>query len=216
MAVEGLIIASAVWLEGTRPRVLSRVKLPKSVTWVGAVLVGLMLAAIYLPAPALRQPVLGAHARDWPANSFWHPNWGTSGVHKGIDIFAQRGTPVLSAQSGLVVYRGSLAQGGHVVAVLSARGWLHYYAHLDSAHVKIGTWVQQGGPIGRVGSTGNAAGKPPHLHYSIVSPIPRLTDFRFVEQGWKRMFYRNPDRLMTQRSAAVARATRADFNIPPA
>jgi len=216
MVVEAIIIGWAVWLESARPRVPRRFKLPKPAAWAGAVLLGLMLAEIYFPYQDLRQPVLGAHARDWHANSFWHPRWGVSGVHKGIDIFAPRGTAVLAAQSGWVVYRGTLAQGGRVVAVLSARGWLHYYAHLDSTQAQAGTWVKQGAPIGRVGSTGNATGKPPHLHYSIVSPIPKLTDFRPVAQGWKRLFYRNPSGLLAQQSAAVARATHAGLNIHPA
>ncbi|MFP5419495.1 MAG: M23 family metallopeptidase [Gammaproteobacteria bacterium] len=216
MAVEAAIIALAVWLEGTKPRVLNRIKLPKPVAFAGIVLTGLMLAEIFLPGPAVNQPVLGASAKDWHPASFWHPHWGASGVHKGIDIFAPRGTAVLAAQSGWVVYRGTLAQGGRVVAVLSARGWLHYYAHLDSTQARAGAWVKQGTPIGRVGSTGNATGKPPHLHYSIVSPIPKLTDFRPVAQGWKRMFYRNPSGLLAQQSASVARARHAVFNIHPA
>ena len=213
MAVEAAIIALAVWLEGTKPRVLHRIKLPKPVAFAGIAIIGLMLAEIHLPTQTLLQPVLGASEKDWNPNAYWHPHWGTSGVHKGIDIFAKRGTPVLSAQSGWVVYRGTLTQGGHVVAVLSARGWLHYYAHLDSTQAKAGTWVKQGMPIGQVGSTGNATGKPPHLHYSIVSPIPKLTDFRLVTQGWKRMFYRSPSRLMAQQSAAMVDVKHPGFNI---
>ena len=216
MALELAVIGAAAWLEKKKPLLPWRIKLPKLLAIAGLALIGLMLTEIYLPTRAVYQPVLGASAKDWNTSSFWHPHWGKSGVHKGIDIFARRGTPVLSAQSGLVVYRGSLEQGGKVVAVLSARGWLHYYAHLDGPGAKPGTWARKGTPIGRVGSTGNAAGKPPHLHYSIVSFIPKLTDFRPVRQGWKRMFYRNPSRLLARQAEAVVRATHAEFNIHPA
>lgn len=196
MALEVGIIGMAIWLEKKKPLLPWRIKLPKPLAVAGVALAGLMLTEIYLPAQALYQPVLGASAKDWNPDSFWHANWGKSGVHKGIDIFAKRGTPVVSAQSGWVIYRGDLQQGGKVVMVLSPRGWLHYYAHLDRTMVRPAVWVVAGDPIGRVGSTGNAQGKPPHLHYAIFSPIPRLQAFRPVAQGWKRMFYRNPDALL--------------------
>jgi peptidoglycan LD-endopeptidase LytH len=48
-------------------------------------------------------PVKGATKADWNSKSFWFSPWGKSGVHKGIDIFAKEGTPVISACSGLVV-----------------------------------------------------------------------------------------------------------------
>lgn len=194
IGLELAIISLAVWLERKRLP-LGPFRLPKTVAAAGIALIGLMLIESYVP-PALHQPVLGASARDWHPDSFWHPHWGKSGVHKGIDIFAKRGTPVMTAQSGLVIYRGNLEQGGKVVLVLSPRGWLHYYAHLDGITARPAAWVSAGETIGSVGSTGNALGKPPHLHYSILSPIPRLLAFRPVEQGWKRVFYRNPDALL--------------------
>jgi membrane-bound metal-dependent hydrolase YbcI (DUF457 family) len=203
MALELAIIALAVWLEKKKPLLPWRIKLSKALAITGLALIGLVLAELYLPAQVLQQPVLGARAQDWNRDSFWHPNWGTSGVHKGIDIFARRGTPVLSAQSGWVLYRGELAQGGKVLVVVSSRGWLHYYAHLDSAQVRAGAWVATGAAIGQVGSTGNAAGKPAHLHYSILSLIPRLMDYRPGRQGWKRMFYRDPSRLLGREASRI-------------
>ncbi|WP_296885627.1 M23 family metallopeptidase [Thiobacillus sp.] len=74
----------------------------------------LLLALIeaLAPAGAFVQPVAGAARRDWNPASFWHGNWGASGVHKGIDIFARTGTPVAAAQSGLVLYTGNISLGG--------------------------------------------------------------------------------------------------------
>lgn len=112
------------------------------------------------------------------------------------DIFAQRGTPVVAAQPGLVLYRGTVKQGGKVVLVASSRGWLHYYAHLDSMLAPSGSWVNAGETLGAVGTTDSARGKPAHLHYAIFSPIPRLQVFRLVAQGWKRVFYRDPGGLI--------------------
>lgn len=137
-------------------------------------------------------PVKGAAPRDWNPEAFWHPSWGTSGVHKGIDIFARRGTDAVAAVSGLIVYQGKLKLGGNVLMLLDPKWRLHYYAHLDSVMPRIGEWVYQGRVVGKVGNTGNARGRPPHLHYSIMSLIPCLGRYSDRPEGWKLMFYLNP------------------------
>lgn len=101
--------------------------------------------------------------------------------HEGIDIFAARGTPVHSATEGIVMRVGTNRLGGQVVWVLGPGGQRHYYAHLDRfADVARGLRVRPGTVIGYVGTTGNAAGTPPHLHYGIydaggaINPYPVL------------------------------------------
>lgn len=137
-------------------------------------------------------PVLGANSNDWHENSFWFAPWGDSGVHKGIDIFKKRGTAVVAASSGVVVYRGFLELGGNVVIILGPKWRMHYYAHLDSITARRGDAVLAGEKIGTVGTSGNAAGKEPHLHYVIQSLVPYPSRYRAGVQGWKRMFYLNP------------------------
>ncbi|MDP2028344.1 MAG: peptidoglycan DD-metalloendopeptidase family protein [Thiobacillus sp.] len=198
MAIELAIIAVALGVEAKNPLVFKALARPGIGVLASILVATLLLAEAYLPAPALQQPVQGASQRDWHPDSYWHPHWGASGVHKGIDIFAQSGTAVTAAQSGLVLYRGTLKQGGNVILTLSPRGWLHYYAHLGSAQARPGTWLAMGAPIGQVGTSGNAKGKPPHLHYSILSFVPKLTEYRPGQQGWKRVFYRNPGKLIRQ------------------
>jgi murein DD-endopeptidase MepM/ murein hydrolase activator NlpD len=137
---------------------------------LGAVIVTL-LAGIALPG-GLIVPVFGASWKDWHRHSFWYSPWGASGVHKGIDIFAAEGTPVISAQSGVVVYKGYLSLGGNVVAVLGPKWRIHYYAHLKTSSVRQWECVRRGQAIGAVGATGNAKGKPPHLHFAVITIIP--------------------------------------------
>ncbi|TCJ12223.1 M23 family metallopeptidase [Parasulfuritortus cantonensis] len=156
----------------------------------------LLVLESLLPAGGVAMPVAGAGRRDWNPASYWYAPWGESGVHKGIDIFARRGTPVRAAQAGLVVYRGEIARGGKVVLVLTARGWLHYYAHLGTLGAESGHWLATGDPVGTVGDSGNARGKPPHLHYAVVTLVPRPWAARPGAQGWKAMFYRDPGRLL--------------------
>ena len=196
MALEATLIAAAIGLEAYAPRLLPRYRLTKPMATI--LLLGASLVAMesLLPLPMLNQPVLGASSRDWNPNTYWHPHWGASGVHKGIDIFSTHGTPVRAAQSGWVVYQGTLGNGGNVAAVLTPRGWLHYYAHLDRTVASAGSWITTGETLGYVGNSGNAQGKPAHLHYSIFSPIPRLQSFRLGPQGWKRPFYRDPGHLL--------------------
>ena len=138
-------------------------------------------------------PVEGATANDWPNKSFWHPNWGESGVHKGIDIFADKGTSVLSSTMGLVIFKGEFGIGGNAIMVLGPWLKIHYYAHLDKFHIKLFNFVSQGEIIGAVGDTGNAKGRDPHLHYQIMTPIPYFWKWDKSEQGWKKMFYLNPE-----------------------
>ncbi len=137
-------------------------------------------------------PVDGANVDDWHRDSFWFEPWSESGVHKGIDIFGERGTEVVTASPGVVVYRGQLKLGGNVVYILGPKWRIHYYAHMDSVGVQLGDSVYAGKTIGTVGTSGNAAGTAPHLHYSIQSLLPNLSRYAEGSQGWKRMFYLNP------------------------
>ena len=137
-------------------------------------------------------PVEGASSNDWNHNTFWYEPWGSSGVHKGVDIFGAKGTPVQSATSGYVIYTGELGKGGNVVAVLGPKWRVHYYAHMQEVTVEKGTWLSQKDKVGTLGDTGNAKGKQPHLHYSIVSLIPLPWKATSETQGWKKMFFLNP------------------------
>ncbi len=167
-------------------------------------ILGLILVWLSWPSK-LQIPVAGAGPHDWNHNSFWAYPWGKSVVHKGIDIFAPHGTPVVAASSGLVLYQGEIPQGGVVVLVLGPQLRLHYYAHLASSVVHSGQLVIQGTTLGRVGASGNAKGKAPHLHYSLVTLIPYPWRWDDSRQGWKKIFYLNPDPLLRQvESHAVA------------
>lgn len=137
-------------------------------------------------------PVENGTRRDYNQKSFWFYPWGKSITHKGVDIFAKSGTNVLSSTIGLIIYEGNLKSGGNVVLVLGPKWRLHYYAHLKTIDTKRFSFVKRGEKIGSVGDTGNAAGKPHHLHYSIVTliPYPWLKDDS--RQGWRKMLYLNP------------------------
>lgn len=117
--------------------------------------------------PALRYPVAGATRRDLHS-AFGDPRDGGRRQHEGVDIFAPRGTRVLSAAGGLVSRVAETGRGGRVVWVWNpVRGLSFYYAHLDEQLVSVGERVEPGDPIGTVGNSGNARTTPPHLHFGI-------------------------------------------------
>ena len=151
----------------------------------------LCLAGLLIPQK-LQMPVVGATSGNYHAQSFWAYPWGKSVTHKGVDIFAPKGTPVQAATSGIVLYAGTIKLGGNVVFVLGPKWRFHYYAHLNTIQAKSLSWLSRGEGLGTVGTSGNAAGKPPHLHYSIQTHIPYPWRIDSSIQGWKKMFYLDP------------------------
>lgn len=158
-----------------------------------------------------QMPVNGATIRSYAQNSFWAYPWGKSVTHKGVDIFARKGTQVHSSTPGIVVYTGQFSLGGNVVMVLGPKWQIHYYAHLDSIQASWLEPVSHHSRIGTVGTTGNAAGKPPHLHYSIRRLIPFPWKADKSVQGCKKMGYVNPIPLLNKGTAYSNSSTINDF-----
>jgi murein DD-endopeptidase MepM/ murein hydrolase activator NlpD len=100
-----------------------------------------------------------------PSGSDFIDSWGASRSggrrHEGVDMIADRGTPVVAAQSGDVNFKQNRL-GGNAAWLSSPNGNTFYYAHFDSFEGE-SRFVLQGELIGYVGSTGNAKG--PHLHF---------------------------------------------------
>lgn len=162
------------------------IKRKLAIAFLGILALGLMLPQ------RVAVPVQNATHKDWNARSFWFEPWGKSGVHKGIDIFAQKGTRVISSSDGLVIYTGHIDMGSNVVAILGPQWRIYYYAHLNTINAKTFEFAGKGDIIGSVGDSGNAKGKPPHLHYSVMSLIPYPWRFSLQKQGYKKMFFMNP------------------------
>ena len=121
-------------------------------------------------SPAGGGPVLAA-ASGWVcplAGPFSHfDDFGAprhyGGWHKGNDLIAPTGTPVLAVESGRVEHRANRI-GGNSAYILADSGNYYYSTHL-SAYENVGAgWVPAGTVIGYVGDSGNAAGLP-HLHF---------------------------------------------------
>jgi len=86
--------------------------------------------------------------------------------HRGTDITAEEGTPVIAANTGRVAFVGDLSVRGRSVILDHGDGVFSAYHHLSEAAVAQGQLVNKGDLVGLVGQTGLAEG--PHLHWEIV------------------------------------------------
>jgi len=112
--------------------------------------------------------------------SNWNLPWGHGTRHEGDDIFADRGSPVVSPVSGVLrQVRGKIA--GNAFYLAGDDGATYYFAHLDKYLHGPGR-VDAGVVIGKVGKTGDAERTATHLHFEIhtgngksVDPFPTLS-----------------------------------------
>jgi len=90
--------------------------------------------------------------------------------HRALDIIAPRHTPVRAVDDGTLSRLSRSALGGLSLYQLDAQGrYGYYYAHLEryAPGVREGQRVARGDVVAYVGSSGNAAGRAPHLHFAI-------------------------------------------------
>jgi murein DD-endopeptidase MepM/ murein hydrolase activator NlpD len=118
-------------------------------------------------SPLLAFPVEGVDGRAiW--SGFGAERDGGRRAHRGVDIFAARGTPVLAATDGWITRVETTRVGGKVVWMQPLFGNMRvYYAHLEEQWVAPGEFVLAGQRLGSVGNTGNAITTPPHLHFGV-------------------------------------------------
>ena len=129
------------------------------------------------PSGAMACPVDGFHS--------FTDTWGAprSGgrTHEGVDMLADRGTPVVAVEDGRIHRLSNTTRGGIAVWLDGLGGDRYYYAHLDAwaPGLAVGQMVSRGEPLGTVGTTGNAPAHIPHLHWEFhpdrggaVNPTP--------------------------------------------
>lgn len=104
----------------------------------------------------------------------WEEGFGTrDGRHRGVDLFADCGTPLVATADGTIRHVKSDARAGRYVVLNTAGGHDDVFMHMRSVRVEQGDTVKAGEPIGSVGATGNASGC--HLHFE-----------RWTAPGWYR------------------------------
>lgn len=123
-------------------------------------------------------PVLGLMTDGFGSRS--DPFTGRRAFHRGLDISARRGTPVVAPADGVVVFAGRSGGLGRTVRIAHGFGYTTVYGHLDSIDVAPGDEVRRGTRIGALGNSGRSTG--PHLHYEVhedgraVNPLYYILD----------------------------------------
>jgi len=140
---------------------------------------------------ALGAPTLGVPSWVTPGficpvggATWFNDTWGAprSGgrTHKGTDMFAPRGTPLIAVADGTIT-KGYNGLGGNTVRLYSNHGVNYFYAHLDTpSFLTTGQNVSRGDVVGYVGDTGDPPPGAYHLHFQIepsgipVNPYPTV------------------------------------------
>jgi murein DD-endopeptidase MepM/ murein hydrolase activator NlpD len=94
-----------------------------------------------------------------------HPLLGFMRMHKGMDIGAPYGAPILAAVDGVVAFAGRSGGYGNFIKLVHPGGLASGYGHMSRFAVGAGQRVRRGQVIGYVGSTGMSTG--PHLHWEV-------------------------------------------------
>ena len=112
--------------------------------------------------------------RGWMTSDFGYrtsPFTGMREFHRGVDIAARSGTPVVAPAEAQVRYVGDHRTLGKTMILRHGYGIESIYGHLYEISVKSGQRVKRGEAIGAIGNTGRSTG--PHLHYQIqVNGVP--------------------------------------------
>ena len=128
---------------------------------------------------------------DWPVyearmtRGYFHKAKKRRGrPHWGIDLASHKGTPILAAHDGLVIYVGREFRGfGRLIMVEGRNGFATLYAHLSRSRVRVGERVKQGQKIGDMGNTGRSTGV--HLHFEIRRRSGPIDPLQYLPGGAK-------------------------------
>ena len=131
-------------------------------------LISALVAAFLVPASsaaaAWTWPVAGEVVTTYRNGSDPY----ASGQHRGIDIAADVGRPVVAATDGTVTFAGSVGSSGLTVGIRTADGaFATSYLHLESIEVRAGDDVSAGARVGTVGTTGRRSVERAHLHFGV-------------------------------------------------
>lgn len=94
------------------------------------------------------------------------PFTGKPDFHSGIDLSANRGTPIKATADGTVKSAAYQGNYGNAVVIDHGFGLATRYGHMSGFRVRAGQTIKRGEVIGYVGATGRATSS--HLHYEIL------------------------------------------------
>ena len=150
--------------------------------------------------------------------SHFYDDWGEirgngKRVHEGIDIRAQKGSPIVAIADGRINTVSYSESSGYYIAIDHQNGWLSLYVHLDddingndnlggrdtafADGIYLGGEVIAGQTIGYVGDSGNAEGTVPHVHFEVRYMGKSYDVYDYIKSSWERFerFIKFPKKL---------------------
>jgi murein DD-endopeptidase MepM/ murein hydrolase activator NlpD len=136
----------------------------------------------------LSRPVKNARISSKFTKRRYHPILKRYRAHLGIDYAARRGTPIMAAGSGKIIFAGRTRGYGNLIKIRHSDGYMTLYAHQKSFRrgIKRGKHVKQGQIIGYVGTTGLSTG--PHLHFGLYKNGRAINPARVVRVTSKKLY----------------------------
>ncbi len=122
----------------------------------------------YAPSLPTLLPVDGLLSNDFSHNvaSLGVLGLGAAGRHPGIDIAGPRGTEIVAAGAGMIVFAGWTSKYGNIVIIHHGDDLFSYYAHNSKLLASDRMYVKKGDVIAQRGDSGSTS-KGPHLHFEI-------------------------------------------------
>ncbi len=169
------------------------------------------LAVLIVCACAL--PVSAAQAWTWPVDGpvlrpfrFDHSHPYAGGQHRGVDLGAPSGSPVLAPVEGVVSFAGTVPTGGKTVSIQTSFGYTATLVHLGSIGVARGALVGEASVVGTVGPSGVVDLPDPYVYFGA-----RVTS---DPQGYVDPLTLLPPRLALRRRRLCARCSRGCAPVP--
>ncbi|TNC81574.1 MAG: hypothetical protein C9356_08260 [Oleiphilus sp.] len=109
------------------------------------------------------------------------PFTGKRAWHAGVDFAGKEGSDIVAVASGVVTWSGERYGYGNLVEINHGGGYATRYAHCKELLVDVGTIVEKGEVIAKMGSTGRSTG--PHVHYEVLKNGRTLDPKKFIHRA---------------------------------
>lgn len=106
------------------------------------------------------------------------PFSGKRAWHAGVDFAGKEGSDIIAVASGVVTYSGERYGYGNLVEINHGGGYATRYAHCKELLVEVGSVIEKGQVIAKMGSTGRSTG--PHVHYEVLQRGKTLDPKKFI------------------------------------